>query len=527
VIQSHDPLTPQYLFPVMTIFETLRFNISLMSWTVIKISECMVSFRRIQKLLLLEHSKEKILDETADRYTKSTGTGEGKVFGVCLNNVNAKWDPSLPNNTLSDVSLGVYSGELVAVVGATGSGKSTLLQVILKELEPLSGTLHVKGSVSFAPQEPWIFSGTIRENILFEEKMIDARYREVMKLCCLEQDLSQFAFGDNTLVGERGVKLSGGQKARVNLARAVYRDAEIYLLDDPLSAVDARVASRIFHQCIQTYLKSKCVILVTHQKQFLQDVDKVLLLENGRVAASGVHNITKRLHNSDNMCDEATQLAKCDVPNELDEDQGVAAASCYRKYFLAGHGWTITCLVFLLFVMTQLVANLFDYFLSFWANMSEDTTIVNVNIRNFLTDRNCLYISGTLLLVLITMSHFNTCVFVAYSKCASKSLHDSLFGKILGGCLSFFDNHSSGRILNRFSKDMGVADESLPVLMTEMIRIGLQVVGALVLIIVSDYTVIVATGVLLLLIYCYFRAFQPIITRTSKVDGISKFLMRV
>jgi ATP-binding cassette subfamily C (CFTR/MRP) protein 4 len=208
----------------MTIFETLRFNISLMSWAVIKISECMVSFRRIQKLLLLEHSKEKNLDETADRYTKSTETGEGKVFGVCLNNVNARWDPSLPNNTLNDVSFGVYSGELVAIVGATGSGKSTLLQVILKELEPLSGTLHVKGSVSFAPQEPWIFSGTIRDNILLEEKMIDARYREVMKLCCLEHDLSHFAFGDNTLVGERGVKLSGGQKARVNLARAVYRE---------------------------------------------------------------------------------------------------------------------------------------------------------------------------------------------------------------------------------------------------------------------------------------------------------------
>jgi ATP-binding cassette subfamily C (CFTR/MRP) protein 4 len=164
------------------------------------------------------------LTKLRTEYTKSTETGEGKVFGVCLNNVNAKWDPSLPNNTLSDVSLGVYSGELVAVVGATGSGKSTLLQVILKELEALSGTLHVKGSVSFAPQEPWIFSGTIRENILFGEKMDDARYREVINLCCLEHDLSHLSHGDNTMVGERGVKLSGGQKARVNLARAVYRE---------------------------------------------------------------------------------------------------------------------------------------------------------------------------------------------------------------------------------------------------------------------------------------------------------------
>jgi ATP-binding cassette subfamily C (CFTR/MRP) protein 4 len=456
----------------------------------------------------------------------------GKVFGVCLNNINAKWDLSLPNNTLSDVSLEVNSSELVAIVGATGSGKSTLLQVILKELEVSSGTLHVKGSVSFAPQEPWIFSGTIRDNILLGEKMDVARYREVINLCCLEHDLSHLSHGDNTMVGERGVKLSGGQKARVNLARAVYRNAEIYLLDDPLSAVDARVASRIFHQCIQSYLKSKCVILVTHQKQFLQDVDKVLLLENGRVAASGGYDTLENMINivesddSQEISEETAQLAKGDVPSEVDEDQGIGAASCYRKYFLAGHGWTVTGLVFLVFVLTQLVANLFDYFLSFWINISQETTDYDAKIRNFFTDGNCLCICGTLIVMLIVLNHLNAWALAVYSKWASKSLHDSLFGKILVGSLTFFDNHSSGRILNRFSKDMGAVDEFIPTYLSGVLKTSLQVSGAVVLILVFDYTMIIATGVFFLLIYIYSRAFKPIISHTNKVEGTSKLHLR-
>jgi ATP-binding cassette subfamily C (CFTR/MRP) protein 4 len=532
VMTSHSPLTPQYLFPVVVIFDALRFNIYLMSWGIVQFSEFMVSLRRIQKLLLLEPSKEKNFDAVVERYNRTTDTGHGKVFGVCLNNVNAKWDLSLPNNTLSDVSLEVNSSELVAIVGATGSGKSTLLQVILQELEVLSGTLHVKGSVSFAPQEPWIFSGTIRDNILLGEKMDVARYREVINLCCLEHDLSHLSHGDNTMVGERGVKLSGGQKARVNLARAVYRNAEIYLLDDPLSAVDARVASRIFHQCIQSYLKSKCVLLVTHQKQFLQDVNKVLLLENGRVAASGGYDTLQNMINivesddSQEISEETAQLAKGDVPSEVDEDQGIGAASCYRKYFLAGHGWTVTGLVFLVFVLTQLVANLFDYFLSFWINISQETTDYDAKIRNFFTDRNCLCICGILIVMLIVLNHLNAWALAVYSKWASTSLHDSLFGKILVGSLTFFDNHSSGRILNRFSKDMGAVDEFIPTYLSGVLKTSLQVSGAVVLILVFDYTMIIATGVFFLLIYIYSRAFKPIISHTNKVEGTSKLLLR-
>lgn len=176
----------------------------------------------------------------------------------------------------------MQSHQVVAVVGPVGSGKTTLLQTILKELKLKEGWISVKGSVSYASQEPWVFGGSVKQNIIFGEKFDSKKYEEVVKVCALERDFTLFPYGDRTLVGERGVSLSGGQRARINLARAIYKDADIYLLDDPLSAVDTHVGTHLFDQCICGYLKSKCVVLVTHQLQYLSNVNRIYLLENGK-----------------------------------------------------------------------------------------------------------------------------------------------------------------------------------------------------------------------------------------------------
>lgn len=172
-------------------------------------------------------------------------------------------------------------GQLLAVIGPVGGGKSSLLHTILQELPLIEGTLEVKGEISYASQEPWLFAGTVRQNILFGLPMDKVRYNNVVNKCALERDFSLFPFGDKTIVGDRGVSLSGGQRARINLARAVYKQAEIYLLDDPLSAVDTHVGKQLFKQCITGYLKHKIVILVTHQIQYLQEVHNILYLEDG------------------------------------------------------------------------------------------------------------------------------------------------------------------------------------------------------------------------------------------------------
>lgn len=145
---------------------------------------------------------------------------------------------------------------------------------------PSSGICRVSGKIAYAPQEAWIFSGTIRQNILCGLEYDVKRYKKVVKACALEKDFSLFPNGDLSAVGERGVSLSGGQKARVSLARALYVDADIYLLDDPLSAVDTHVGRHLFDRGIKGYLRDKIRILVTHQLQYLRDVDQILILKD-------------------------------------------------------------------------------------------------------------------------------------------------------------------------------------------------------------------------------------------------------
>ena len=156
--------------------------------------------------------------------------------------------------------------------------QSSLLSAILGELEPLTGNCKVVGRMAYAPQEPWIFSGTVRQNILCGLEYDTERYNRVIEACALVDDIRLFPKGDSTSVGERGVSLSGGQKARINLARALYVEADIYLLDDPLSAVDAHVGRHLFDSGINSFLNGKIRVLVTHQLHYLKDADRILIL---------------------------------------------------------------------------------------------------------------------------------------------------------------------------------------------------------------------------------------------------------
>ena len=182
---------------------------------------------------------------------------------------------------LRNLDYRLAAGELMIIVGRVGSGKSSVLLSILGELPLASGRMKIRGRLSYSSQEPWIFAGTVRENVLFGRELDPKRYAEVLRVCSLDKDIQLFPHGDQTVVGERGVSLSGGQRARINLARAVYCEADIYLLDDPLSAVDTLVAKHIFNECISGYLKDKLVILATHQTQFIRKDITVLYLSEG------------------------------------------------------------------------------------------------------------------------------------------------------------------------------------------------------------------------------------------------------
>ncbi|XP_058197384.1 ABC transporter C family member 5-like isoform X2 [Rhododendron vialii] len=200
------------------------------------------------------------------------------------------WDPSSENPTLSGIQMKVERGMCVAVCGVVGSGKSSFLSCILGEIPKISGEVRVCGSAAYVPQSAWIQSGNIEENILFGGQMDKAKYKNVIHACSLKKDLELFSHGDQTIIGDRGINLSGGQKQRVQLARALYQDADVYLLDDPFSAVDAHTGSELFKEYIQTALAAKTVIFVTHQVEFLPAADLILVLKEGRIIQAGKYD---------------------------------------------------------------------------------------------------------------------------------------------------------------------------------------------------------------------------------------------
>ncbi|XP_024968752.1 ABC transporter C family member 5-like [Cynara cardunculus var. scolymus] len=201
-----------------------------------------------------------------------------------------RWDPSVPRPTLSGIEVKVNRGMRVAVCGGVGSGKSSFLSCILGEIPKVSGEVKICGSAAYVSQSSWIQSGNIEENILFGNPKDKAKYKNVLHACSLKRDLELFSHGDQTIIGDRGINLSGGQKQRVQLARALYQDADIYLLDDPFSAVDAHTGSELFTEYILTALATKTVVYVTHQIEFLPAADLILVLKEGQIIQAGKYD---------------------------------------------------------------------------------------------------------------------------------------------------------------------------------------------------------------------------------------------
>lgn len=254
-------------------------------YAIAQIAEAYVSVKRIQKFLLYDEIKSNLDNIIQNGVHKEII----KVSGVNIENVTAKWSEESNENTLNDINLEISHGKLVAVIGPVGSGKSSLLHAILKELPLTEGNIHVDGIISYSSQEPWLFAGSIRQNILFGLEMDRQRYQKIVHCCALKRDFSLFPYGDKTIVGEKGISLSGGQRARVNLARAIYKEADVYLLDDPLSAVDTHVGKQLFDSCINGYLNNKTRILITHQLQYLKEADLIVIVNNGSVEAKGTY----------------------------------------------------------------------------------------------------------------------------------------------------------------------------------------------------------------------------------------------
>jgi ATP-binding cassette, subfamily C (CFTR/MRP), member 4 len=278
------------------------------------VAEGIVSVKRVEQFLLHEvkaKGEEKgskaLANQELSLNTLEKALKALNPIGINLKNASAFWSPDgLSKVGIKDVTLTIGKENLTVVIGQVGSGKSTLLEVFLKELPLTTGEMQLSGVISYAAQQSWIFEGSIKSNIIFTNEFDAPRYKSVVHACALERDFELFPHGDETIVGDRGLNLSGGQKARLNLARAIYKTADIYLLDDPLSAVDVNVGNHIFEKCIKDFLKvfafnsnskfsfpisfilkDKICVLVTHQLQYLKSVKHIVVMNNGSIQIEG------------------------------------------------------------------------------------------------------------------------------------------------------------------------------------------------------------------------------------------------
>ena len=253
---------------------------------------------------------------------------------LSLDNISCNWNDQSGRETLKNISLNVGGGQLVIITGPVGSGKSSLLMAILGELPVVSGKMSSSNNIAYVSQTPWVFSGTVRENIVFGRHFNEEKYHKALQVCNLLEDIGHFAKGDLTRIGERGVSLSGGQRARVSLARAVYSEADVYLLDDPLSAVDAKVGKHLFDKCICGVLASRLCVLTTHQLQYLKMAKHIVVLREGSVVEQGSYGELRGREEFSNFAqpDDEASTSETNIPtdNEMPSCLPVVGEGSYR-----------------------------------------------------------------------------------------------------------------------------------------------------------------------------------------------------
>nr|XP_025708143.1 multidrug resistance-associated protein 9 isoform X2 [Callorhinus ursinus] len=609
-------LTAPVAFSVIAMFNVMKFSIAILPFSVKAMAEANVSLRRMKKILIDKSPPSYITqpedpdtvlllanatltwdEETSIKSDLKKVQNQKKHFlkkqsleAYRLNSssqgvAGPEEQSDSSKLVLHNINFVVRKGKVLGICGNVGSGKSSLIAALLGQMQLQQGIVAVNGTVAYVSQQAWIFHGNVRENILFGEKYDHQRYQHTVRVCALQEDLSSLPYGDLTEIGERGLNLSGGQRQRISLARAVYSNHEIYLLDDPLSAVDAHVGKHVFEECIKKMLRGKTIVLVTHQLQFLESCDEVILLEDGEICEKGTHKelmeergcYAKLIHSlrglqfkdPEHIYNAAMVEALKESPAERDEDavlapgdgkdegkepemdsefiditvplhqlvqtespqEGTVTWKTYHMYIKASGGYLLSLFVVSLFLLMIGSSAFSNWWLGLWLDKGSQMTCgpqgnkSACEIGAVLADTGqhvyqWVY-AGTMVSVL-TFSVIKGFTFTKTTLMASSSLHDCMFDKILKSPMSFFDTTPTGRLMNRFSKDMDELDVRLPFHAENFLQQFFMVLFILVILAAVFPAVLLVLASLAVGFFILLRIFHRGVQELKKVENISR-----
>lgn len=460
-----------------------------------------IATKRLSQVLMMDEVVGN-LDKSVAKLDGSVQFRHAEITWDFEDNATSSTSTLAPFNTdqskfkLQDINCKVKPGKLCIVIGAVGSGKSSMLMSLLGELNIISGSVAANGTLAYVEQEPWICSGTFKENIILDKAFNQEAYDKVIDACSLQSDVDQLDFGSENLIGERGINLSGGQKARLALARAVYADRDIYLLDDPLSAVDSKVSMALFTKCVNGALQDKTRILVTHQLQYLPHADLILVLHKGGQAFKGTYEDLKlnpldivgdivELKDNSTKSKTPTEVIPYNSPPPyakdtktiVDEERahGAVPVGFYFKFVhMSFNSLLYTGLLFVALCGTQVSTLSIFYWLSIWAGQEGDEQDKFFYIQTFAILSGICLVLGYTRAVLLTFT-----IVKAGKSLFAKALHSTITTKAV-----FFDTNPIGRILNRFSRDVSTIDEIIQMFLTETIQSSFGFVSMLIIIVI-------------------------------------------
>lgn len=481
-------LNVEDVFSALAFFGILRPIMSQMPMTFSGYIDANIALRRIETFLLKSEFPQRLTN---------THLALGEIL---IHAGKVGWSLDKPALILPE--LHIKPGELVVILGPVGGGKTTFLHAILNELGNSDQLIKSRGRFALVPQLPWILNGSVRDNIQLGDIDKQLVYRNTIAACALEEDLSQLALGDDTEIGERGVNLSGGQKQRIALARAAHAEADIYLLDSPLSAVDSKVGKDIFKNCLRGILAHKTRILITHNPEHASWADRVLWIQNGLISEltsaevdaiqkndatahhaqhqdeSAVPSVSLANHHSLNLTKDTDSIQRensyrssgtlpvtahpAQIPSRIhnshvgrlvvDEERQVGAVerALYSSYLRELAPGKALFLLTAFFILREIFSAGSDSWLAWWTTHKTESIPFFLGIFAFL--------GGTAAL----LTFMRTLMTARGGVRAAGSLHEKLLYGVLRAPMQFFESTPTGRILNRFGKDTEAIDQHIP-----------------------------------------------------------------